>query len=324
MHRPDPPTNLTLLTGIWYMPAWSEAACGVSKTRISVPTSITRHQSIKCPGSPQRQQAGPDLTAALGAGSGSSDWRGESGGMGTDEVLELADPAPLARGCALGGRFTRDLGTGLEVKEGGRERETEGRVSPTPWHATIWSSASWMARSSNVGRWHWTHCTVFFGNRAMNCSSTTRSMIWFGVASPGQHPSVARVPELLSHHEGSAVFPQLQRSEPQMVLFGVQADPLEDGSFEVVVDQEFLNWQLLCSHLCLPRKQRNETHWPVRPGPTTCLRGPLKEVDEGLRIILRAHLVQRHVGRAGAGGIPPARTSRSIQLRKSLRSSCCV
>ncbi len=47
------------------------------------------------------------------------------------------------------------------VRKGGG---TEGRVSPTPWHATIWSSASWMARSSDVGRWLWTHSADFFGN----------------------------------------------------------------------------------------------------------------------------------------------------------------
>ncbi len=33
-----------------------------------------------------------------------------------------------------------------------------------------------MARSSDAGRWHWTHCAVFLGSRAMNCSSTARSM----------------------------------------------------------------------------------------------------------------------------------------------------
>ncbi len=48
-----------ILTGIWYPPAWSGAACGTSGTRTRVPTSITGHRSIKWPGSPQRQQAGP-------------------------------------------------------------------------------------------------------------------------------------------------------------------------------------------------------------------------------------------------------------------------
>ncbi len=115
--------------------------------------------------------------------------------------LGLADPAslawaltaadsgagpPLHRGWALGSTPARDLGRkdGGEKEEGGRERETEVRDSPTPWHAAIWSSVSWMARSSDVRRWHWTHCAVFMGNRAMNCSSTTRSMIWSTSLSP--------------------------------------------------------------------------------------------------------------------------------------------
>ncbi len=55
-------------------------------------------------------------------------------------------------------------------------------------------------------------------------------------AFTGQQPSTARV----------------QRSKPLAVLFGDPADPLEDGSLEVVVDQEVLNWQLLRSHLRPP------------------------------------------------------------------------
>ncbi len=99
-------------------------------------------------------------------------------------------PVPVLlfhRGWALGSTPARDLRRkdgGEKAEEGGRERETEGRDSPTPWHAAIWSSASWMARSSDVGLWHWTHCAVFVGNRAMNCSSTTRSMIWSTLLSP--------------------------------------------------------------------------------------------------------------------------------------------
>ncbi len=127
----------------------------------------------------------------------------------------------------------------------------------------------------------------------------------------------------MSHHEGPAVFPQLQRSEALAMLLGVPADPLEDGSLQVVVDQEVLNWQLLRRQLRLPGQQWNEAHWPVHLGPPTCLRGLLKEVEKRLRVVLRPHLLQRHVGgRAGAGGIPPARTSRSIQLRNSSRSCC--
>ncbi len=74
------------------------------------------------------------------------------------------------------------FGTG---RRGERERKrAAGRASPPPWHATIWSSASWMARSNDVGRWHWTHCAVFLGSRAMNCSSTTRSTIWSTSSPP--------------------------------------------------------------------------------------------------------------------------------------------
>ncbi len=71
-------------------------------------------------------------------------------------------------------------------------------------------------------------------------------------AFPGQQPSVAGVPELVSHHEGPAVLPQLQWTKALAVLLGAPADPLEDGSFQVVVDQEVLDWQLLRRQLRLP------------------------------------------------------------------------
>ncbi len=115
--------------------------------------------------------------------------------------LGLADPASLAwalpaadsgagpllhRGWARGTTPARDLGRriGGDTEGEERERETDGRGSPTPWHATIWSSASWMARSSDAGRWHWTHCAVALGSRAINCSSTTWSMTWSTPPSP--------------------------------------------------------------------------------------------------------------------------------------------
>ncbi len=65
-----------------------------------------------------------------------------------------------------------------EGREAGSERQRErlGRGSPTPGHAARWSSASWMAWASDVGRWHWTHSAVRRGSRATNCSSTTRSI----------------------------------------------------------------------------------------------------------------------------------------------------
>ncbi len=115
--------------------------------------------------------------------------------------LGLADPAslawalpaadsgagpPLHRGWARGTTPARDLGRriGGDTEGEERERETDGRGSPTPWHATIWSSASWMARSSDAERWHWTHCAVALGSRAINCSSTTWSMTWSTPPSP--------------------------------------------------------------------------------------------------------------------------------------------
>ncbi len=125
-----------ILTGIWYPPAWPGAACGASITRTSVPTSITGYQSIKWSGSPQRQQAG------------TRNWRGETGGTGTDAVLRLADPAPLTwvlmpadsgagppllRGWALGTTPARDLGRKIGVrvkKRGERERQKAGFRQP--------------------------------------------------------------------------------------------------------------------------------------------------------------------------------------------------
>ncbi len=92
-------------------------------------------------------------------------------------------PCPL-RGGARGATGSRDLGAGTgreregDGRDGERERERErlGRGSPTPGHADRWSSASWMAWASDVGRWHWTHSAVRRGSRAPNCSSTTRSI----------------------------------------------------------------------------------------------------------------------------------------------------
>ncbi len=85
------------------------------------------------------------------------------------------------------------------------------------------------------------------------------------------------------------------------MLLGVPAVPLEDGSLQVVVDQEVLNWQLLRRQLRLPGQQRNEAHWPVHLGPPTCLRGLLEEVEKRLRVVLQSHLLQRHVGGQGWG-----------------------
>ncbi len=128
------------------MPAGSGVACGASETQISVPTSITWHQSIKCPGSPQHQTGSPRPPHQH-----PSDrkwvkrrtWREQR----EKEQMWLrrpADPAPLGmdlspadsgarpplqRGWARGRRFTQDLGrgTGLEVEWGERERGKRDR-----------------------------------------------------------------------------------------------------------------------------------------------------------------------------------------------------
>ncbi len=108
---------------------------------------------------------------------------------GTHETALYSPPPPLPPlpgGARQGGRGVpggkdrrgerkETEGWGVtETREG--ERELLNRGSPTPGHATIWSSASWMACVSDVGRWHWTHSAVRRGSRTMNCSSTTRSI----------------------------------------------------------------------------------------------------------------------------------------------------
>ncbi|XP_026069762.1 uncharacterized protein LOC113050724 [Carassius auratus] len=130
------------------------------------------------------------------AGSGEGNWRGES--RETEVLSPPAPPRPAPLGGALvyakrpwsvplrpwggtrGGPGGRDLGRGTgREREGGEregERELVGGGVPTPGHATMWSSARWMADSSGAGRWHWNHSAVFLGSRVMNCSSTTRSM----------------------------------------------------------------------------------------------------------------------------------------------------
>ncbi len=183
--RPDMYPDL-ILTGIWYCPAWSGAAPGESGTRTSNPTSIMGQWSWKCPGSPHLQQVGPGLTAAPAAEGWARDCRREYCG----EVVGSAPPPSPGVTVALsiptpwrGSRGHRQPQPGSwdwegDGREGGRERERErlGRGSPTPGHAARWSSASWMAWPSDVGRWHRTYSAVRRGSRVTNCSSTTRSI----------------------------------------------------------------------------------------------------------------------------------------------------
>ncbi len=94
-------------------------------------------------------------------------------------VPDLFPWRTLPRCGIRGGALLRDLGAGIGRERGDREgeeleRERLIRGSPTPGHAR-WSSASWLACVSDVGRWHWTHSAVARGSRAMNCSRTTRS-----------------------------------------------------------------------------------------------------------------------------------------------------
>ncbi len=172
--------------------------------------------------------------------------------MGTEATLGLADPArlawclapansgagpPLHWGCALGGKLACDLGRGIggEGEEVGRERDRrQGFTNPVARHYLVFRELD-----GQVQRRRAVALDPLRGLLRQPCNDllqhhTVDDLV--DAAFPGQKPSAARVPELLSHHEGSAVFPQLQRPKPLAVLFGVPADPLEDGSLEVVVD----------------------------------------------------------------------------------------
>ncbi len=89
------------------------------------------------------------------------------------------------------------------------------------------------------------------------------------VANFGHQPLAAGVSELLGHHKGPTVIPQLHRAEALTMLFGGTADALKDGPLEIVVGQEACYQQLLCCHLCLPRQQRDQTHRPLGARPAT-------------------------------------------------------
>ncbi len=78
-------------------------------------------------------------------------------------------------------------------------------------------------------------------------------------------------------------------------------DPLEDCVLKVFVDQEVLDWQLLCGHLHFSRQQGDEPHRPVHRRPPTRFRRPLKQVQECLCVILGTNLIERHMGGWGCG-----------------------
>lgn len=116
----------------------------------------------------------------------------------------------------------------------------------------------------------------------MNCTSTTRSTI-----CPMQLPlanSCSSCPEPVT-------LAQFHGPELLVMLFRTEADPLQDGSFQVIEDQEVLDWK--GCHLHFPREQWGQAHRPVGSRPLTCLCNLLKKIHKSLRIVLWTHLGQR-------------------------------
>ncbi|XP_052422902.1 protein mono-ADP-ribosyltransferase PARP14-like [Carassius gibelio] len=195
----------------------------------------------------------------------------------------------LQRGAGLGGPAQQDLGRGTDFGAGGkgrqgkRERERDrrkGLADPGACHQQPLGSLL-----RETGDELFQHHRVDDG---------------LCVASSGQQPFEARFPELLCQDKGSARFGQLQRPEALTMLFGAEADPLEDGSSKIGIDQEVREGQLLGSLLGLPRQQWDHPDGPAVHWPPTCLRRLPKEVKECLRVISWPHLRERHVG-GGAG-----------------------
>ncbi len=181
---------------------------------------------MKWPGSPQRQQAGPGFPATLVAGSGTRNWRGDPGGTGMSAELGLADPAslawalpaadsgagpPLHRGWARGTTPARDLGRKIGGDTAGeeRERETDGRGSPpmARHHLVLGELDGQIQRRRAVA------LDPLRGRLGEPRNKLLQHHLvddMVDAAFPGQQPSAAGVPELMSHHEGPAVLPQLQ------------------------------------------------------------------------------------------------------------------
>ncbi len=82
---------------------------------------------------------------------------------------------------------------------------------------------------------------------------------------------------------------------------GLRPTRWRDGSFQVVVDQEVLEWQLLRRQLHLPVSRGMRRNWPVRLVATTCRRGLFEEVEERLRVILLPPSSDPACGWAGPG-----------------------
>lgn len=133
-----------------------------------------------------------------------------------------------------------------------------------------------MVRSSNAGRWHWSHWAVFFGRREMNCCSTTMLMM-----------VSASLPPANSHlrHESRSCC--------------AKTKGWQDGSSKVSIDQEVWDGQLL-GLWASPNSSGITRTGQLSNQPPTCLRRFFKEVEERLRVIgTPGHLRERLNGARG-------------------------
>ncbi|XP_060763639.1 uncharacterized protein LOC132872678 [Neoarius graeffei] len=112
----------------------------------------------------------------------------------------------------------------------------------------------------------------------------------FGVVVVGPQPPPAGVPELLAKRERSADFLQAQRAEALALLFRSAPHVLEDGPAEVRVGQLAVGGELEHGQLCFSREQGEEARCALLHRPPRGFGDLLKERDERLGVILRAHL----------------------------------
>ncbi len=310
-----------ILTGIWYKPAWSGAVCEVSGTRISAPTSITGHQSMKCPWSPHRQQAGPGLPTALVAGSESSYWRGESNeyccgphaGLPHPPLDGALGPATDSGGGPRGGMGTRkwDRMSGRRDSRG-REKQMAGirRLLGTPPSGP--PPIGWPGLATSG-------CGTGPTLQSSSGDDRLTAPAPLGRGSARRHlPRPAaifckRAGAVEQARRAGHYRPGPVTETPGDVGSVAQADLLDDSSHQVSEDQEILDGQMLGRHLHLPEAE--VTHMP-RP---TSRRDQGKIWSSCGPILFRG----RWVGPAGFlyDGLP-VHTSWSIQLRNSSRSSC--